>query len=132
MGLSIEWTQGIARYGKDHTDFREKSPYDLIFTVIVLHGCAYFKGGKADSSGAALDMTAWMDFKNFFEKEENRHIEAMQWERVRKDGSLQCFRWKKDPSSKRGWKRDTCGGLTYDGTRTDIPKLAVCKMSQSE
>ena len=117
MGLSIEWTQGLARYGKNHTDFRCKSPYDLIFSVIVLHGCAYFKGGKSDTSETALDMSAWMDFKRFFEQPEYCHIEAMQWERARKDGSLQVFRWKKDSKAKRGWSRDKDGGLVYDGTR---------------
>ena len=117
MGLSIEWTQGLARYGKDHTDFRCKSPYDLIFSVIVLHGCVYFKGGKSETSNKALDMTAWMDFKKFFEQEEYCHIEAMQWERVRPDGSLQVFRWKKDINAKRGWSRDKNGGVVYDGTR---------------
>ena len=50
------------------------------------------------------------DFKSFFEQEEYKHIQAMQWERVRKDGSLQVFRWKKDPKARRGWTRDkrTC------------------------
>ena len=68
------------------------------------------QGGKSESSEAALDMTAWMDFKRFFEQEEYKHIKAMQWERARKDGSLQVLRWKKDPKARRGWARDkrTC------------------------
>ena len=116
--ISIEWVNGIGRYGESHTSYLDRSPYDLSFSVTVLHGCAYFRGGCSVKDGT-ISMDVVDALKRCFEAKELDHVNSIQWERAREDGSLDIFRWKRRSDSRRGWVVDKSNRQPKDSNLED-------------